>query len=56
VPDIQADPQHPTVWIGPVGNQPLAFCTAGQKQCTSLIPFYQLASERYAVYWKMSTA
>ena len=56
VPDIQADPRHPTAWVEKVPNHPLVFRTAGQEQSISLIPLYQLAGERYAVYWKMNTA
>lgn len=38
-------------WVSRTG--PLAFRTRGQDQDVSLIPFYKILDERYAVYWKV---
>lgn len=41
--------------VKPVAWQPLAFRTAGLAQPTdvTLVPFYQVHRQRYAVYWKL---
>lgn len=53
VPDIVADPAHPTAWIEPDPKQALAFRAVGQSQPMHLAPLYQVIKERYAVYWKV---
>jgi DUF1680 family protein len=35
-------------------NRPLSFHLVGQSSPTELVPFYQVAGERYAVYWKLN--
>lgn len=37
-------------WISPTG--PLEFRTTGQEHDVTLVPFYKILDERYAVYWK----
>ena len=39
-------------WIKP-GSAPREFRTTGQPQDVTLVPFYRLFDERYAVYWKV---
>lgn len=56
VPDIAANPMHPTAWIEPSAKQPLTFQAVGQSQAISLVPLYQVIQERYAVYWKVKPA
>jgi hypothetical protein len=41
-------------WIQPAG-QPLEFRTTGQAQDVTLVPFYRLFDERYAVYWRVTS-
>jgi uncharacterized protein len=41
-------------WVERAQGEPLEFRTVGQKTETSLKPLYQIAGERYAVYWKVS--
>jgi DUF1680 family protein len=52
-PALRADSEDPADWIEPVAGRPLEFRTVGQQQFT-LVPFYQLFDERYAVYWKVT--
>jgi DUF1680 family protein len=54
VPDIVADPDKPSAWIGPDPKQALLFRTVGQSQSVTLVPLYQVIKERYAVYWKVN--
>ena len=53
VPDIAADPAHPTGWVEPVAKQPLTFKAVGQTQPLTLVPLYKVIHERYAVYWRV---
>ncbi len=53
VPDIAADPAHPTGWVEPDARQPLTFKSVGQSQPLTLVPLYKVIHERYAVYWKV---
>ena len=53
VPDIAADPAHPTGWVEPDAKQPLTFKAVGQTQPLTLVPLYKVIHERYAVYWKV---
>jgi hypothetical protein len=53
-PALRADSEDPADWIEPVAGRPLEFRTRGQEQQVTLVPFYQLFDERYAVYWKMT--
>lgn len=41
-------------WLKAVEGQPVTFETVGQKSPTTLIPFYRLIGERYAIYWKVN--
>jgi DUF1680 family protein len=53
VPDIAADPAHPTGWVEPDAMQPLTFKGVGQTQPLTLVPLYKVIHERYAVYWRV---
>jgi DUF1680 family protein len=53
VPDIAADPAHPTSWVEQDAKQPLTFRAVGQTQPLTLVPLYKVIHERYAVYWKV---
>ena len=53
VPDIAADPAHPTGWVEPDAKQPLTFKAVGQTQTFTLVPLYKVIHERYAVYWRV---
>ena len=53
VPDIAADPAHPTGWVEPDAKQPLTFKAVGQTQTLTLVPLYKVIHERYAVYWRV---
>jgi DUF1680 family protein len=53
VPNIAADPAHPTGWVEPDAKQPLTFKAVGQTQSLTLVPLYKVIHERYAVYWKV---
>jgi DUF1680 family protein len=39
-------------WVEKEAGQPLSFHLVGQSSPTELQPFYQVAGERYVVYWK----
>jgi hypothetical protein len=52
-PSLRPTSDDPAEWIRPVPGRPLEFRTVGQQQDVSLVPFYTLFDERYAVYWKM---
>jgi uncharacterized protein len=41
-------------WVEPVASHPLTFRTVAQSPTTDLIPLYQIANERYTVYWKVT--
>jgi hypothetical protein len=45
----------PATWIRPTGR-PLEFETFGQERNVTLVPFYRLFDERYAVYWEFRSA
>ena len=53
-PEFKAKSQDLSDWIRPVSGRPLEFQTLGQNQNVTLIPFYKLIDERYAVYWKVT--
>jgi len=53
VPAVNSDSKEPLAWVEPVPNQPASFRVAAGGQQISLIPFYKLLGERYAVYWKV---
>ena len=42
-------------WIKPVAGEPLTFKTdgAGKPNDVTLVPFYKLFGERYAIYWQL---
>lgn len=52
-PDFVANMDHPENWITPVTNQPLTFRTVGvgRPHDVTLMPFYKLFGQRYAIYW-----
>jgi len=54
-PEIDNRSTDPVAWLEPVQGTPLAFKTAGQSETTGVIPFYKLAGEKYAVYWKVKS-
>ena len=56
VPAIATSPNDPVGWLKPVSDQSLTFQTVGQAQKLTLIPLYKLFGERYAVYWKTTSA
>ena len=56
VPALATSAQDPVGWLAPVAGEPLTFQTVGQAQKLSLIPLYKLFGERYAVYWKTTSA
>jgi hypothetical protein len=55
VPVLVTDSPDPNAWIKHSGNQPLIFATGGvgQPGDVTLIPFYELFGERYAMYWNI---
>jgi DUF1680 family protein len=55
VPDIVADANKPTTWVEVDSKQPLTFHALGQPKPMTLVPLYQIISERYAVYWKVNS-
>ncbi|MCX7972977.1 MAG: glycoside hydrolase family 127 protein, partial [Candidatus Aminicenantes bacterium] len=52
-PDLVANMSRPEDWLVPVDNQPLTFKTdkVGRPEDVTLIPFYKLFNQRYAIYW-----
>jgi len=52
-PTFVVESDDVNAWIKPVAGEPLAFRTAGQSENVTLIPFYRLFDERYAVYWRV---
>ncbi len=55
VPAISNRPKDPAGWVEPVSGQGLTFRSQGQSENITLVPLYQLAGERYAVYWKTTS-
>ncbi|HEX4964800.1 MAG TPA: beta-L-arabinofuranosidase domain-containing protein [Thermoanaerobaculia bacterium] len=55
-PELRAASQNPAEWIRPVPGRPLEHRTIGQAQDITLVPFYTLFDERYAVYWRVTRA
>lgn len=53
-PVFRVPGNDPTTWIRPTGR-PLEFETVGQERNLTLVPFYRLFDERYAVYWQVSS-
>ena len=51
-PSLVVDGDELSSWIRPTGR-PLEFHTLGQAAEVTLVPFYQLFDERYAVYWNV---
>jgi hypothetical protein len=56
VPAVATSANDPAGWLEPVPGEPLTFQTVGQARKISLIPLYKLFGERYAVYWKTTSA
>jgi len=55
-PPIHTDGVPSRAWAEASGDQPLRFRTAGQSHPLEMQPLYQLAGERYVVYWKVNLA
>jgi len=55
-PEIQAQSGNEANWVESVPDHPLTFQTVHQNQSVTLTPLYQLAGERYVVYWKVNSA
>jgi DUF1680 family protein len=55
LPEINNPSSGELAWVEPVHDSPLTFRTAGQSASTTLVPFYKLSGERYAVYWKVKS-
>jgi DUF1680 family protein len=55
-PDFVARGRGPDEWIVRSSGAPLEFRTTGQAQDVTLVPFYSIFDERYAVYWKVTGA
>ncbi len=53
-PVFRVRSDDPATWIEPVPGRPLEFRTVGQAQNVTLVPFYRLFDERYAIYWKVT--
>lgn len=55
VPTFSVAHDDPNTWIEPSGSGPLSFRTVGvgRPHDVTLIPFYRLYDQRYAVYWKI---
>jgi DUF1680 family protein len=55
-PSFLVRSDDPAAWIKRVSGrgQPLEFRTFGQTQDVTLVPFYRLFDERYAIYWKVT--
>lgn len=56
IPVLIGDKQHPADWIKPVASKPLHFTVqSADKQAVTLMPFYKVHLQRYALYWDMFT-
>ena len=55
-PSFVADVNNLTGWVKPVTSKPLTFRTigAGRPKDVTLIPFYKLFGQRYAIYWRIN--
>ena len=53
LPAVNASPRDPAGWVERVAHQQLSFRTSGQCEPVSLVPFYQIADQKYVVYWKV---
>jgi len=53
-PGFQASSPDPSAWIKPLTGRPLTFRTTAQAQDVTLVPFYRLFNQRYAVYWRIT--
>lgn len=40
-------------WIKPVSGKPLTFRTVGESRVVTLVPYYKLFDQRYAIYWRV---
>jgi len=54
-PSFVADANDLEAWIKPVPGKPLTFRTvnAGSPKDVTLIPYYKLFDQRYAIYWRI---
>jgi DUF1680 family protein len=53
-PEFKTKSQEPRDWIEPVQTGALEFRTTGQARDVTMVPFYKILDERYAVYWKVT--
>jgi DUF1680 family protein len=58
VPTLAGDSSTILKQMSAVGDSPLTFSTSGSghPQDVKLVPYYRIAHERYAIYWKLGTA
>lgn len=52
-PEFRASSNSLNFWVKPVYGRPLTFSTTGQERDVTLVPFYRLFEQRYAVYWRV---
>ncbi len=55
-PEIHIRSGNEAHWVEPASGRSLTFRTVHQSQSVKLTPLYQLAGERYVVYWKVNSA
>jgi hypothetical protein len=57
VPSLVVTDPDPNTWIKPEKSKPLTFHTigVGRPEDVTLIPFYRMFGQRYAVYWNIYT-
>ena len=55
MPEIDNRSMNPVAWVEAAQGAPLTFRTVGQSTGTNVIPFYKVAGEKYAVYWKVKS-
>jgi hypothetical protein len=52
--ELHGNGTEASAWIRPLPGEALAFRTSGQAPDVTLVPFYRLFDERYAIYWKIT--
>jgi DUF1680 family protein len=55
VPELDVKESDPNEWVKPVPGKPLTFQTSGvgKPGDVTLVPFYKIYDERYALYWRV---
>jgi DUF1680 family protein len=58
VPKLVIPNDDPNAWIKPVTDKPLTFQTidVGKPADVTLVPFFRLFDQRYAIYWELQPA